>query len=110
MIKAEINLGIGDNFLHLPIVTELHVKPEKKDKIRLLDVGDALTDDHIFDLANCINVDPEAVKITGEIKNRGPVCNYRKEVIDFLRYAIWTVTYVIITPKHLIIDVDLDTE
>lgn len=101
MINYRISFEIDDALLREDLSTSFPVRLIEGNKIcfRGIEKTD-LSDEFIFSLMNLINASHKAISYMGKVESK-------EDVIEFLEFAVWRVTNVIINPKVVWIGVEL---
>ena len=101
MINYRISFVIDDALCGADLSTSFPVRLIKGNKICFNGIEKTdLSDEFIFSLMNLINASDKGISYLGKVESK-------EDVIEFLEYAAWEVTNVIITPKYLWIDARL---
>lgn len=101
MINYRISFEIDDALCGAALTTSFPVRLIKGNKICFNGIEKTdLSDEFIFSLMDLINASHEAISLMGKVESK-------EDVIEFLEFAVWRVTNVIINPKLIWIDVEL---
>lgn len=89
----------AEEFFTYTINADVVREPKQGEDFQFGNFDAHLSDEAIRELAEMINDSLAAESYIGRINNKGPADNYKDEVLDWLKYAIWHVEYILLTCK-----------
>ena len=107
MLPVKIYAEFRDADIYTVIDTEVVVRPRKGDQFRFGKFDTELPDNTIEEIADAVNESIAAESYLGRIENKGPVSNYREDVLNFLDFAVWKVTDTIVCCKYVEVFMEL---